>query len=350
MTTPTTTTAPGALDGIDTGRLAHWLESRLPGRGPLTGVTPLAGGRSNLTYRLSWGGRTLVLRRPPLGHVLATAHDMAREYRVLSALGPAGVPVPRTYALCRDADVLGAPFYVMGFAEGITYRSDAELAPLGEHSARRTTRALVDTLALLHSVDPQEVGLADFGRPEGFMARQVRRWRRQWDASRTREVDGADQLNDRLAATCPPSGAVAVVHGDYKLDNVLLDRADPGRVTAVLDWEMSTLGDPLADLGMLCMYWDGFAGVDRPPVASPGARPGWPGREALVEQYAAHSTAGLERLGWYTAFAFYKLAAILEGIHCRTVQGLTVGEETANLADAVPLLVARGHDALRTAG
>ncbi|MCS0606288.1 phosphotransferase family protein [Streptomyces sp. LP11] len=350
MTTPTGTTAPGALDGIDAGRLARWLESRLPGRGPLEAVTPLAGGRSNLTYRVSWSGRTLVLRRPPLGHVLATAHDMAREYRVLSALGPAGVPVPRTYALCRDEDVLGAPFYVMAFAEGIAYRGDDELAPLGPRSARRTTHALVDTLALLHSVDPGPAGLAGFGRPQGFMARQVRRWRHQWDASRTREVDGADRLNDRLAATCPESGAVAVVHGDYKLDNVLLDRADPGRVTAVLDWEMSTLGDPLADLGMLCVYWDGFAGVDRPPVASPGALPGWPGRDELVERYAAHGAAGLEHLGWYVAFAFYKLAAILEGIHCRTVQGLTVGEESANLADAVPLLVARGHDALRTAG
>ncbi|MFF9815859.1 phosphotransferase family protein [Streptomyces sp. NPDC014006] len=335
---------------MDAGRLAHWLESRLPGSGPLEGVTPLAGGRSNLTYRISWSGRTFVLRRPPLGHVLATAHDMAREYRVLSALGPAGVPVPPAYALCRDEDVLGAPFYVMGFTEGITYRGDAELAPLGAPSARRLTHALVDTLALLHSVDPHRAGLGDFGRPEGFMARQVRRWRRQWDASRTREVDGADRLNDRLAATCPPSGAVAVVHGDYKLDNVLFDRADPGRVTAVLDWEMATLGDPLADLGMLCMYWDGFAGVDRPPVASPGALAGWPGREALVERYAAHSTAGLDHLDWYTAFAFYKLAAILEGIRCRSLQGLTVGEESANLADAVPLLVARGHDALRTAG
>ncbi|MFJ9816688.1 phosphotransferase family protein [Streptomyces sp. NPDC101151] len=335
-----------AADGVDTGRLAAWLDAHLPGRGPLGAVRPLAGGRSNLTYRIDWGGRTLVLRRPPLGHVLATAHDMAREHRVLTALGPTGVPVPPTYGLCTDPEVLGAPFYLMGLAEGSTYRSDEDLAPLGAGSALRTTHALVDTLALLHAVDPVRAGLGDFGRPEGFMARQVARWRRQWDASRIREVPGADPLNDRLAANCPDSGTVALVHGDYKLDNVLFDRADPGRVTAVLDWEMSTLGDPLADLGMLCMYWDGFAGVDRSPVASPGARPGWPGRREVVERYAAHSTVGLERLGWYTAFAFYKLAAILEGIHCRTVRGLTVGEESADLAAAVPLLVERGHAAL----
>lgn len=341
-----TTTLSGAAAGLDTGRLAHWLEGHLPGRGPLGAISLLAGGRSNLTYRIEWSGRTLVLRRPPLGHVLATAHDMAREYRVLSALGPTAVPVPQTYALCQDAKVLGAPFYVMALAEGTTYRSDAELAPLGPASALGTTHALVDTLARLHAVDPARVGLGDFGRPEGFMARQVRRWRRQWDASRTREVAGADQLSDRLVASCPDAGRSALVHGDYKLDNVLVDRANPGRITAVLDWEMSTLGDPLADLGMLCMYWDGFAGIERSPVASPGTLPGWPGRDALVERYAAHSTVGLERLGWYIAFAFYKLAAILEGIHCRTVQGLSVGEESADLSGAVALLVARGHAAL----
>ncbi|GHE12669.1 phosphotransferase family protein [Streptomyces alanosinicus] len=344
-----TTTLPEAPPGVDTDRLSDWLDRRLPGAGPLTEVRPLTGGRSNLTYRIVWGSRTLVLRRPPLGHVLATAHDMAREYRVLSALAGSDVPVPPVYGLCNDPDVLGAPFYVMGFTDGTTYRSDAELAPLGPTSARRATHALVDTLARLHAVDPTRGGLGDFGRPEGFMARQVRRWRRQWEDSRTRDVAGADALNDRLAASCPASARTGLVHGDYKLDNVLLDRADPGRVTAVLDWEMATLGDPLADLGMLCMYWDGFAGVDRAPVASPGVLPGWPGRETLVERYAAHHPDGLEHLGWYTAFGFYKLAAILEGIHCRTVRGLTVGEESADLAAAVPLLVTRGHEALDTA-
>ncbi|WP_328322452.1 phosphotransferase family protein [Streptomyces sp. NBC_00388] len=341
-----TAALPIAPDAADTGRLVRWLARQLPFQDPLGDVRPMTGGRSNLTYRLDCGTRTLVLRRPPLGHVLATAHDMAREYRVLTALGPTAVPVPRTYGLCEDTSVIGAPFYVMELVRGETFRSDSELAPLGPDAAVRTTHALVDTLADLHAVDPARVGLADFGRPEGFMARQVGRWRRQWEASRTREVAGADALNDRLAASCPVSGAVSLVHGDYKLDNVLLDPCDPGRITAVLDWEMSTLGDPLADLGMLCMYWDGFAGIDRSPVATPGSLAGWPGREQLVERYAGRSRVPLERLAWYTAFSFYKLAAILEGIHCRTVQGLTVGEESAALSEAVPLLVERGHAAL----
>ncbi|WP_034092067.1 phosphotransferase family protein [Streptacidiphilus albus] len=337
--------------GVDTARLSAWLERTLPqAHGPLGGLERLAGGRSNLTYRLRWGDLQLVLRRPPLGHVLPTAHDMGREYRVLAALAPTAVPVPRPFGRCEDPSVLGAPFYVMELAVGGAYRSDADLAPLDGAAALSTAHAVVDTLAELHAVDPDAVGLAGFGRPEGFMERQVRRWRRQWDASRTREVPGADALNDRLAANCPRPPGSSLVHGDYKLDNLLFAPGAAGRVAAVLDWEMSTLGDPLSDLGMLCMYWDGFAGIARSPVPSPGALPGWPDRAALVDRYARRSTLPLDGLDWYVAFAFYKIAAILEGIHCRTVQGLTVGEESADLARAVPLLVGRGHavlDALR---
>ena len=332
---------------VDVDRLVAWLAPRLPEvLGTRPRVRRLTGGRSNLTFRVDFGATALVLRRPPLGHVLATAHDMAREYRVMTALGPTQVPVPRTYGLCTDPEVLGAPFYVMELVPGTTLRGDADLAPLSAPTAARVTDAVADTLAALHSVDPHAVGLAGFGRPEGFMGRQIRRWRGQWDGSRTREVPGADELNDRLAATCPASARATLVHGDYKLDNLLLDGADPARVRAVLDWEMSTIGDPLADLGMLCMYWDGFAGIDRSPVPTPGVLPGWPGRDALVERYARTSPVPLDGLGWYTAFAFYKIAAILEGIHCRTQQGLTVGEESAGLAEAVPLLVERGHAAL----
>ncbi|MDI5963311.1 phosphotransferase family protein [Streptomyces sp. SL13] len=346
MSGPLPGVRPATPAGIDPDRLASWLAGHLPWPGPLGAVTLLAGGRSNLTYRVEWGDRPLVLRRPPLGHVLATAHDMAREHRVLTALGPTPVPVPRTGGLCEDPGVLGAPFYVMELADGIALRGDADLAPFGPRAAGRIAYALVDTLATLHAVDAEACGLGGFGRPEGFMARQVRRWRRQWDDSRTREVPGADRLNDRLAAGCPPSVPGRLVHGDFKLDNVLLDSADPGRVTAVLDWEMATLGDPLADLGMFCMYWDGFGGLDRSPVASPGALPGWPRTADLVRRYARHHGDGLEHLDWYVAFAFYKIAAILEGIHCRAAAGLTVGDESADVADAVPVLVERGHAVL----
>jgi aminoglycoside phosphotransferase (APT) family kinase protein len=344
-----TSAPPTAPAGFDTARLSAWLHRTLPGtRGPLREVELLAGGRSNLTYRLQWGDRPLVLRRPPLGHVLPTAHDMGREHRVLAALAGTGVPAPRPFGLCEDPSVLGAPFYVMQLVVGDAYRSDTDLAPLDAVAATATTNALVDTLSELHAVDPHAVGLGGFGRPEGFMERQVRRWRGQWDASRTREVTGADELNDVLAARLPRTPAAALVHGDFKLDNVLFAPGEAVQVAAVLDWEMSTFGDPLSDLGMLCMYWDGFAGIARSPVPSPGVLPGWPDRAAVVERYARRSRVPLDDLGWYVAFAFYKIAAILEGIHCRTVQGLTLGEETADLAQAVPLLVERGHDALRS--
>jgi aminoglycoside phosphotransferase (APT) family kinase protein len=342
--------APGDVpQGIDAPALDRWLTERLPGAtGRLTSIRRLAGGLSNLTYLAEWAGRRLVVRRPPLGHVLATAHDMGREYRVMTALGPTAVPVPRTYGLCQDTSVLGAPFYVMEHVAGVTFPGDAELARVAPDEALRVTDALVDTLAALHTVDPAAVGLGDFGRPAGFMARQVRRWRTQWEGSRTREMPAAQALNDRLAASCPDSTTAAVVHGDYKLDNVLVEPGGSGRVVAVLDWEMSTLGDPLADLGMLCMYWDGFADVAGSPVATPAAVPGWPGRDHLVERYARQSRVPLDHLGWYTAFAFYKIAAILEGIHCRTVQGLTVGDGFDGIGDAVPLLIERGHALLDT--
>ncbi|GGK87816.1 acyl-CoA dehydrogenase [Sphaerisporangium melleum] len=337
---------PAVPAGIEIAGLSRWLRRRFPGEpGPLTTVRLLAGGRSNLTYLLGWGERLLVLRRPPLGHVLATAHDMAREFRALTALGPTDVPVPRTYGLCADPSVLGAPFYVMEWVEGRVLRTDGDLLTFTPKDAVRLTDAVAGTLAALHAVGPAAAGLAGFGRPEGFLERQVRRWRRQMEASGG-APPGADALNDRLAATCPASGAASIVHGDYKLDNLLLDPGDGGRIRAVLDWEMCTIGDPLADLGMLCMYWDGFAGVPRSPVASPGALPGWPGRDHLIERYTALSAVRPARLGWYTALAFYKIVAILRGIDHRRRQGLVVGDGFDGIADAVPMLVERGHAAL----
>lgn len=332
----------------DTEALRAWLTAQLPGGAPAAAlsVSRLTGGLSNLTYLVDWGADRVVIRRPPLGHVLETAHDMGREYRLLTALAPTSVPVPRPYGLCQDPGVIGAPFYAMSWVPGETFRGDAQLAALGGPDAALTTHALVDTLAELHAVDPDRVGLGDFGRPQGFMARQVRRWRRQWEQSRTRQVPGADELNDRLAAGCPTRGGVALVHGDYKLDNLLFDPARPGRINAVLDWEMSTLGDPLADLGMLCMYWEGFSGVAHSPVATPADQPHWPGRRDLLERYAARSGRPLDEVGWYTAFAYYKIAAILEGIHCRVTQGLADGQDSRGVAAAVPLLIERGHAAL----
>ncbi|MCX9193230.1 acyl-CoA dehydrogenase [Carbonactinospora thermoautotrophica] len=335
-----------AVPGVDLAKLAPWFAEHVPGAGdgPLQ-VRRLSGGRSNLTYEVSDGARTWVLRRPPLGHVLATAHDMAREYRVISALAGTCVPVPRPLALCADESVIGAPFYVMEKVDGVVYRSPDLLDQLGTAGAHQVGHALADVLAALHNVDPAAVGLADFGRPEGFLQRQLSRWDRQLAASRTRDVPGIDDLARRLASTLPASPRAALLHGDYRLDNVIVHTADPGRINAVLDWEMSTLGDPLADLGMFCMYWDGFAGLSG-AVLSPGGHPGFPSRADLVERYAARSGVGVDRLDWYIAFAFYKIAVILEGIYCRYVQGLTVGDGFDRIGDVVPALVERGHAAL----
>jgi aminoglycoside phosphotransferase (APT) family kinase protein len=340
-----------APPGLDLVAVTAWLEREHPGllAGPPTAAL-VAGGRSNLTYVLDDGVRRLVLRRPPLGHVLATAHDMAREHRVLSALHGTVVPVPQPLALCTDAAVTGAPFYVMAHVDGVVLRRRSDITPVPADGRVRLVDAMMDVLADLHGVDPAAVGLADFGRPAGFMARQVRRWGGQLDASRSRDLPGIDELRAGLDATVPESGEGTVVHGDYRLDNlVVAGAADPDayRVRAVLDWEMATLGDPLGDLGLLVAYWDGPGTSDDPVVASIGPGAGLPPASALVERYAARSGRDVEALPWYVAFGFFKIAVILEGIHYRYVHGQTVGGGFDRIGEVVPGLVADGLAALR---
>jgi aminoglycoside phosphotransferase (APT) family kinase protein len=334
--------------GLDLDRLAGYLARVRPdlAGGPLTGEL-ITGGRSNLTYLVTDGRHEWVLRRPPLGHVLATAHDVAREHRVITALAGTGVPVPATLLRCDDPHVLGAPFFLMERVEGTVYRTAAQTAVMSHADRHRLARTLVDTLAGLHRVDPAAVGLSDFGRPDGFLARQVRRWRTQLDGSRSRELPGIDRLADRLAATVPASGRPAIVHGDYRLDNVLVLGTT---ITAVLDWEMSTLGDPLADLGLLLVYWDRMATQDNPVVAGVGVRHGFPGGDTLVEWYAARTGADLSALDWYEAMAGFKLAVILEGIHYRYTLGKTVGEGFDLIGPMVPPLVELGLAALARTG
>ncbi|GAA1009272.1 acyl-CoA dehydrogenase [Streptomyces sp. F-3] len=337
--------SPDHPPGLDLDRLRGLLDRELPGlaQGPLT-ARLIEGGRSNLTYAVSDGTSRWVVRRPPLGHVLATAHDMRREHRVISALHPTAVPVPRPLLLCEDEEVLGAPFYVMEFVEGTPYRTAEQLAPLGEERTRNAVLSLVDTLVELHAVDPAEVGLAGFGRPEGFLDRQLRRWSKQLDASRSRDLPGIDELHAALGRTLPGSPAPAVVHGDYRLDNVLIGADD--RITAVLDWEMSTLGDPLTDLGLLAMY-------SRPPVlpdspvSTTALAPGHPSPAELIERYAARSGRDVSAVSWYTAFACFKLAVILEGIHYRYTLGRTVGRGFDRIGDLVPAFIDHGLTALR---
>jgi aminoglycoside phosphotransferase (APT) family kinase protein len=326
--------------------LEAFLGETVPGlvHGPLR-VDLLSGGRSNLTYLLTDGHHRWVLRRPPLGHVLATAHDMGREYRVLRALHPTDVPVPRPQ-VSAGPEVLGAPFYVMDFSDGVVLRDRPQLQGFSGATATALAETLVDVLARLHRVDPAAVGLSDLGRPQGYLERQLRTWDRQLAASHSRDLPDLARLSERLGQRLPAGRATAIVHGDYRLDNVVVDPAT-GRIVAVLDWEMATLGDPLTDLGSTVVWWEGMRGLDSPVAAVPGDVAGFPDSDMLVNAYSQRTGRDLSELPWYLGFAFYKIAAIFEGIHYRSQQGLTVGEGFDRLGAMVPALVERGHAALR---
>ena len=332
--------------GLDLAALRRWLDESAPGLldGPLSAEL-VAGGKSNLTYRVTDGTRSVVVRRPPLGHVLATAHDMGREYRVISALRATPVPVPEAYASCTDEAVIGAPFYVMSFVDGIPYRSADELEALGERRTRAIGERLVDTLADLHLVDVAAVGLADFGRPEGFLSRQVRRWGQQLDASRSREVAGIEELRTRLGDHVPPDSPGTVVHGDYRLDNVLVTASDD--IGAVVDWEMATLGDPLTDVALVLTYQRiASLGVGTGVSTAPRAA-GFPDRGDMIQRYAVRTGRNLGHLGFHEALACFKLAVILEGIHYRHVHGQTVGEGFAGIGAMVEPLVDMGLQSIQ---
>jgi aminoglycoside phosphotransferase (APT) family kinase protein len=314
----------------------------------------ITGGRSNLTFYVSSAAGDVVLRRPPLSNRLPTAHDMAREHRVMTALGDTPVPVPKTLALCTDDDVIGAPFYVMARVPGHVVRdrlpdgyaeTDDERAAVGA--------GLIDVLADLHAVEPAAVGLDDYGRPSGYLERQIRRWTTQWDATRMPDDPNGTEL-DRLAARLgeqlPQSPAGPVVHGDYRMDNVLLDVERPGRVAAVLDWELSTLGDPLADVGLFYIYWreagDTTTQLEAMLFASVTALPGFPTRRELLDRYAERTGADLSRLPWYVGFACFKLAVVLAGVAARGRAGAMIGEGFVEMAARIAPLVETGHGAL----
>ena len=338
---------PADLPGLDLAPLTSWLDAACPGlRHGALSAEVIAGGKSNLTYRLTDGARLWALRRPPLGHVLPTAHDMAREYRVISALAGTGVPVARAIALCTDPAVIGAPFYVMSYVDGVVLDRPDAVRALDHDAARRVGEALVDTLVELHGVAPDEVGLADFGRPAGFLERQVRRWHKQWRASETRPVPELQQVVDGLLADVPESPPPAIVHGDYRLTNLIYTN-DVTQIAAVVDWEMATIGDPLADLGLLVVY-HGLA--EQSDLTMPRMRPadGFLSPDEMVARYTAGAQRDLDRLPWYVALGFFKLAVIAEGIAARHLQGKTVGAGFENFGAIVPMLLSRALDALRT--
>lgn len=325
---------------LDTQRLRRYLASVVPGGidGELA-VRLLAGGRSNPTYEIRDGSRAWVLRRPPFGHVLATAHDMRREHRVLSALAGTDVPVPTPLALCDDPEVIGAPFYVMTHLEGQVLADPEDTAALRPDQRARLSEAVVDVLAKLHEVDVSEVGLTDWGRPTGYLQRQLARWKDQWEASAPSGRAEGDELLARLARSVPETRFTGVVHGDFKLDNLMLDVDDPTRILGVLDWEMSTLGDVLADLGTLLTFWDRPGEPAHPLTRGATALEGFASRAWIVDEYARRRGVDLPEIDWYVAFADLKTAVILEVIRARHHQGHTVGEGFDDIGDMVmPLL------------
>jgi aminoglycoside phosphotransferase (APT) family kinase protein len=324
---------------IDAAR--DWLADRLEHDGDWQ-VGLISGGLSNLTYRIDWGGHRYVLRRPPPGPLLPRAHDMAREFRVLAALHPTAVPVPEPLVLCPDPAVLGAPFYVMRDVPGVVLRSPAESAALTPGERAAVSDRLVDVLADLHALDPAEVGLGDYGRPGGYAARQLRTWGRQWAASKTRDLPDMEKLLAALSDQVPAGDVTTVVHGDYRLDNTIVAGAD---IAAVLDWELSTVGDPLADLGLLLTYWHDAGDPDRDLVhVARGitAMDGFPTTDQVAERYATRTGRDLADLPFHRALGAFKLGVILEGVHARFLAGGTQGDGYRHAGPAVPVLAARG--------
>ena len=305
-----------------------WLEANIAGAKAPFSFTVIAGGHSNLTYGVvDAGGNRYVLRRPPLGHVLASAHDMGREHRIISALAKSNVPVAPALGFCDDPAINDSPFYVMAFVDGHVIRDTDTASRLLTVPARtRASESIVDTMAAIHAVDLAAVGLDTLGKHEGYIARQLKRWYGQWNAQKTRELPGVDRVHDELLRRIPDQGPATVVHGDYRLDNCMVD--DAGNVVAVLDWEICTLGDPLADLGLLMVYWTGPGDEESAWAGAQTSIEGFYNRRDLATRYAKVSGRDISNIDFYVAFAFWKLACILEGVYARYLGG-ALGERSA---------------------
>jgi aminoglycoside phosphotransferase (APT) family kinase protein len=312
-----------AIEVIDVAGVTKWFEANIHGAAPPLQFDLIAGGRSNLTFKVTdSAGHAYVLRRPPKSHVLATAHDMSREFKIISALAPTPVPVPPALGFTDDESVNGAPFYVMDFVDGLIVRDAKAAEKLSPAQRGVVGESLIDVLAEIHAVDPDAVGLGDLGRKEGYIERQLNRWYGQFQQSKMRDVALMDEMYDFLKARIPAQARTTIVHGDYRLDNTMLD-ADTGEVIAVLDWEICTLGDPLADIGLLMVYWtdqdDVLAGVGVGGGAT--TLDGFPRKSELRARYAAKTGVDVEELDFYVAFGYWKLAAILDGVATRYAKG-----------------------------
>jgi aminoglycoside phosphotransferase (APT) family kinase protein len=328
--------------GIDVDAVTSWLATNIDGLQAPFSFDLVAGGRSNLTYRVTDAtGRSVALRRPPVSHVLPTAHDMVREHTILSALGTTEVPVPRTLGLCTDESVNERPFYVMEFVDGHILRDTPTAEAAFSESARPAIGPnLAGTLAALHRVDVDAVGLGDLARKDGYIARQLKRWRGQYEQMRVEGVDHGglvEAVGDDLAESIPAQQRASIVHGDYRLDNTVLD--DDGTVAAILDWEICTLGDPMADVGLLLVYWAEPGDASAALLGSaPTMAPGFSSRQEVLDAYAAASGLDVSHVGFYQAFGYWKLACILQGVYARYVAGAGAGDTGS--VDAFPKHVA----------
>ena len=315
--------------GIHAERVTEWFRANIERAEPPLSFGIIAGGHSNLTFRVEdAAGNTFVLRRPPLGAVIATAHDMAREHKIVSAMGPTSVPVPPALGLCEDASVNDAPFYVMTFVEGVVLDdADRTLAHYDETARRKLGDDVVDVLAALHGADPDAIGLGDLGRKENYLARQLKRWRTQWEKTKTRELPAMESIYESLSSEIPEQVGATVVHGDYRLGNMITN--PEARIAAVLDWELCTLGDPLADLGYLLNNW-AMPGEDGPSTRgaaiSPTAAGGFPTREEIVARYSDLTGRDTSLIAYYRAFQYWRLAAIVEGVLARYLKGVMGSE------------------------
>ncbi|GAC1385221.1 MAG: phosphotransferase family protein [Acidimicrobiales bacterium] len=335
--------------------MTEWLEAHIDGAVAPFEFELITGGHSNLTYKVTDAeGATFVLRRPPLGSVLATAHDMAREHRIIAAVGKTPVPIPRALGLCEDVSVNDAPFYVMNHVAGVVLNNSAVTAEAMPEAASRTATAtsVVETLAQLHQVDPDGIGLGDLGRKDAYLDRQLKRWSGQWEKSKTRELDSMERAHIRLAETKPPQRYTGIVHGDYRLGNMLVDPLS-GQLAAVLDWELCTLGDVLADVGYLLNNW--VQPEDSTPPGSssnPTAAGGFGSRDDLVERYAALTGFEVSSVNYYRAFQCWRLAAIVEGVLARYLNGAMGddGVDTATFKTQVETLAAQALELLDTLG
>jgi aminoglycoside phosphotransferase (APT) family kinase protein len=317
MTDEPADTSSGTPEGINADAVTEWLTERIENLEAPLSFTLIAGGHSNLTYRfVDRNGAAYVLRRPPLGHVLESAHDMGREHRIVSALADTDVPVAPTHGLCEDAAVNGAPFYVMSYVDGAVLHDASVARQLDEGRRRELGLDVIRVLAALHSLDPDAVGLGDLGRKEAYLERQLRRWNKQWEASKTHEIPEMEETSRRLAERMPAQIGATIVHGDYRLGNMIVG---DGRIRAVLDWELCTLGDPLADVGYLLNDWvqPGEAEQDvRPTTAG-----GFPDRDEVCERYEAATGRSLAGINYYRAFSHWRLAAIGQGVYKRYLVG-----------------------------